>query len=140
MARPTRVTATISHSFVVGVGATNPSSGTRPPMRKRAADAAAACTGRAARDVGVSEFITQVGPQRVGVMQRLGDLLCQVVGQAAVAVDAGELGEFGLGVGGEFALFFGAVAAFDVDLRAHRNVLSGGHGHRSGGQTRDTRG
>jgi hypothetical protein len=78
--------------------------------------------------------------QRIGVVKCLGDLACQVVGQAAVAVDAGEFGQFGLRVGGQFALFFGAVAAFDVDLGAHRDVFSGGHGHRSGGQSGDARG
>jgi len=48
MARPISVTTTISPSFVVGVGAAKPSSGSRPPMKKLAADAAAACSGRAA--------------------------------------------------------------------------------------------
>ena len=65
-------------------------------------------------------------------MQRLGNLIRQIVGQSPLTVDGCQLREFGIRIGDKLSFFFLEVGTLDVDLRAHGNILAGRHGHDRG--------
>jgi hypothetical protein len=117
-ASPIRVTATISHSRAVAVGANSPSSGSRPPMKKLAAEAVAACSGRAAVMSECPSSSRKWAPSGSASCSARGYLLGQWLGHPAPPVDAHQLRQFGLGVGGQFTRLSDAQRAAHPDVQA----------------------
>jgi len=99
-ASPMIVTETIDTSRAPCPLTSMPRNGIRPPRVKLAADAAAACSGRALRLLAVPELVAEMGLERVFVVQRRGDLLGESTWDASFFVDPGELLQLTGRVGG----------------------------------------
>jgi hypothetical protein len=61
-------------------------------------------------------------------------LSCEIIRQAALDVDGGQLGTFKLGIFRQFLPLTGYVRRQGFRLRADRDVLAGGHRHSAGNQ------
>ena len=104
--------------------------GTRADEAKLAAEIQAACIGRAQRPLIDAQLIAHVRGQSVVRAELLGHLHGQVAVETSLHVDHGQLGQLGLRLTGQLALFGLDVGLLGVALRAHRHVLARGHGHR----------
>ena len=113
--------------------------GSAAPTAKVAAEASAACSGRA---VWISERPSSsraCAPRASCVHQLHGHLMRQLRVEPAAPVDGSQFFHFVLGVLGELAAFAFEVGLFGVGLRADRDVFPRGHRQRACRQARDAR-
>ena len=92
------------------------------------------------RRLGDAELLDQVGLQGVVLGELHRHLAGEVVVEALVLVDRGELGQLALGHVGQLPLLLGDVGLLGVALRAHRHVLAEAHREGAGGEPGDTGG
>ena len=105
---------------------------------KLAADASAACTGRAAARVRDAELVARVRAERVVRHELLGDRCARARGSSPRRdVDRRELVVLGRVVGFELRALALEVRLLGVGLRVHRHVLAGRHRHRARDEPRD---
>ncbi len=124
-------TATISTTFSAG-DKNAVASGNAAPVANDAADASAACRGRARRISEMPEFIARMSAERILRHQLRRNFRGEPRIEAAFDVDRCKLPVFGVEVVLEFLAFTREIRVFRVGLRADRDVFTRRHGHRAG--------
>jgi hypothetical protein len=101
--------------------------GSSAPTANVAAEARAACSGRAGEFVGQSKFIARIATERIMNHQLLRYGPCEGGLETALDIDGGELSFLNALVRCELAPLEGQVGSFGIGLRAGRHVLAGRH-------------